>query len=292
MKRRAVEGRSGARRLGATLALSVALVVGLWSVRPGWLRGLMVGWFGPPQVELEETYAGVKAETVFDHSAFDRLLAASVDADGFVDYAGLTGRATELDAYIDSLAGAPFDELGRDDRLALLINAYNAFTLRLILDHYPVDSIKDIPGEERWDAVRWTLAGGTYSLNQIEHELVRANFREPRIHFALVCAAVGCPPLRSEAYTGKRLEVQLEAQTRFTHESERWLRYRAGADSIELTSLYEWYGGDFEQVAGSVLAYAARYDADLEYDLSQGHEPEVRFLDYDWSLNEQASPAD
>ena len=126
---------------------------------------------------------------------------------------------------------APIDELGRDERLALLINAYNAFTLRLILDHYPVASITDIPADQRWDAVRWRLAGETYSLNQIEHELVRPNFREPRIHFALVCAAVGCPPLRTEAYTGELLEEQLEGQTRYSHAHDRWLRYRTGADT-------------------------------------------------------------
>lgn len=282
-----MQGRSLGRRVGVALATLLVAVAGLWMVRPGWLRGLMVRWFGPPPVELAETFAAVQGGSVFDHSRLDGLLAAHVDTDGFVDYPAISSDTTELDAYIAELAEAPFDDLGRDERLALLINAYNAFTLRLILDHYPIDSIKEIPGDQRWDDVRWSLAGGTYSLNQLEHELVRANFREPRIHFALVCAAVGCPPLRSEAYSGERLEEQLEAQARFTHESERWLRYRAGADTIELTSLYEWYGGDFEQVAGSVLAYVGRYDDDLSSDLAAGHEPEVRFLDYDWSLNRQ-----
>jgi hypothetical protein len=129
------------------------------------------------------------------------------------------------------------------------------------------------------------LAGETYSLNQIEHGLIRPNFREPRIHFALVCAAIGCPPLRSEAYTGDRLEQQLEDQTRFTHGNERWLRYERGNATIELTALYQWYAGDFEQVAGSVLEYAARYDDDLATDLEAGHSPTIRYLDYDWSLN-------
>lgn len=270
-------------------ALVVLLVVGaiLWVKRPGWLRSLAVSWFGPPQVELSESYAGAQGEATFDHTDFDRLLEAHVDADGFVDYAGLAQGQEVLDAYIASLADAPFDDLARDERLALLINAYNAFTLRLILDHYPTDSIQSIPDEQRWDAVRWSLLGQTYSLNQIEHELVRPNFREPRIHFALVCAAIGCPPLRAEAYSGERLEEQLEEQTRGAHRSERWLRYHAGADTLELTSLYEWYGGDFEQVAGSIIEYAARYREDLSRDLAAGHSPTVRFLDYDWSLNEQ-----
>lgn len=266
----------------------VALLVGVLAVlRPSWLQSLAVGLFGPPQVELVETYEGVEGDIIFDHSAFDRLLPEIVDADGFVDYQGLMGRTAELDGYIATLATAPFDELGRDERLALLINAYNAFTLRLILDHYPLESIKDIPAEQRWDAVRWDLAGQIVSLNQIEHELVRPNFREPRVHFALVCAAIGCPPLRTEAYTGEQLEEQLEGQALYSHSHDRWMHYRPGADIVELTSLYSWYGGDFEQVADSIVDFAARYNEDLRRDLAAGHEPSVQFLDYDWSLNEQ-----
>lgn len=279
------------RSLGRRLVVAVcilALAAGLLAfLQADWLRAQFLRWFGPPHVELEESYAGVEGGTVFDHSSFDQLLGQLVDADGFVDYAGLEGRSAELDNYIAVLAEAPFDQMARDERLALLINAYNAFTLRLILDYYPTDSIRDIPSAERWDAVRWTLAGGTYSLNQIEHELVRANFREPRIHFALVCAAVGCPTLRTEAYVGERLEEQLEDQTRHTHASERWVRYHPDDNTIELTSLYEWYKDDFEQVAGSILDYAARYRQDLAADLEAGREIRVRFLDYDWSLNEQ-----
>ncbi len=278
-------------RLFAAIAV-IALGVGLLLARPNILRSLVTRLFGPPQVELAETYAAAQGETVFDHSAFDRLLRDHVDAEGLVDYAALGARAAELDAYIASLDPAPFEELGRDERLALLINAYNAFTLRLILDHYPTESIQDIPAKERWDAVRWGVAGGVYSLNQIEHELVRPNFREPRIHFALVCAAVGCPPLRTEAYEGRLLEEQLAGQTRFTHDSERWVRYSPGADTLQLTSLYDWYGGDFEQVAGSVLEFVARHRADLAADLAAGHEPGIRFLSYDWALNVQGAAVD
>lgn len=243
---------------------------------------------GPPQVELEETYAGVEGDAVFDHSVLSRLLAQHVDAEGLVDYTALADDSDELDGYVASLADAPFDEMGRDERLAFLIDAYNAFTLRLILDHYPIDSIKSIPADQRWDAVRWKLPDGTFSLNQIEHQLIRPNFREPRAHFALVCAAIGCPILRREAYTGAMLEEQLEEQARSTNTSERWVRYEPGDGVIRLTRLYDWYGNDFEQVAGSVLAFVARYRDDLAADLAAGHEPGIEFLDYDWSLNGQS----
>ncbi|GIW73139.1 MAG: hypothetical protein KatS3mg102_2681 [Planctomycetota bacterium] len=101
-----------------------------------------------------------------------------------------------------------------------------------------------------------------------------------------MCAAIGCPPLRAEAYTGARLEQQLEEQARYVHAHERWFRLAPDGRSVELTKLYEWYGGDFVQVAGSVLAYAARYVPRLEQLLEAGQEPAVRWLEYDWRLND------
>ena len=275
------------KRHVAVFALVLVVLLGAFAWWSGALEALLVRIFGPPRVEMTESYDHTAHGEVFDHTDFGSLVADYVDSDGFVDYAGVAGDEGRLDAYLGRLAKAKPDDLGRDERLAFLINAYNAYTLKLILDHQPIDSIRDIPGDERWDAERWVLGGQTYSLNQIEHELIRQNFREPRIHFALVCAAVGCPPLRSEAYTGTQLEAQLEDQTRLLHASERWVRYGPGAPVIELTSLYLWYAGDFEQVAGSVLEYVAQYDADLATDLSSGHEPRVRHLSYDWSLNSQ-----
>lgn len=111
----------------------------------------------------------------------------------------------------------------------MLINAY---TIQLILDHYPLASIQDIPGDQRWDAVRWRVGPHTWSLNQIDHEQIRPKCAEPRIHFALVCAAVGCPPLRNEAYTAARLEEQLAGQSAYVHSHPRWfalLRLAGGA---------------------------------------------------------------
>lgn len=241
--------------------------------------------FGPPAVSLSEKFTEAPDGPTFDHSAFDALLTRHVNDAGFVDYKGLASDAGELDRYIASLAKAPIDRMGRNQRLALLINAYNAFTLRLILDHYPVKSIKDIPGDKRWDDRRWNIGGTVFSLNQIEHEQIRPNFKEPRIHFALVCAAIGCPPLRNEAYTADRLEDQLEAQAVYVHTHDRWFRYDAQHNKLMLTSLYNWYGGDFEQVAGSVTKYAARYSPVLQAALNAGESPKVEYLDYDWSLN-------
>lgn len=253
-------------------------------------KGRLGSMFGPPRATLTEAYANAPSGVVFDHSTFDELLEAHVSsAGGFIDYDALKADAIKLDDYIAAIGRADVKSLGRDERLAYLINAYNAFTLRLILDHYPVDSIKDIPSDQRWDAKRWSFDGGTFSLNQIEHELIRPKFAEPRIHFALVCAAIGCPPLRSEAYTGARLEEQLADQSRYVHTHPRWFRLQEARGEVELTALYDWYGGDFTQKASSIVAYAAQYSPELIRLINAGKEPRVKFLDYSWKLNSVAN---
>jgi uncharacterized membrane protein YdjX (TVP38/TMEM64 family) len=274
---------------GATIAALLALVAGAGAVyvqmRPDALHGLLVRLGGPPRVMLKEAYAEKPGGPTFDHHELDQLLKTHVAAGGWVDYSGLARESGQLDAYLAHLAEAPFDELGRSEKLALLINAYNAFTLRLILDNSPIDSIRTIPADKRWDDVRWRVGPHTWSLNQIEHEQIRPKFREPRVHFALVCAAVGCPPLRCEAYAAGRLEEQLADQARYVHAHDRWFRLAADGKDVWLTSLYRWYRGDFEQVAGSVVGFAAWYAPGLKSILDTGRTPTIRWLDYDWSLN-------
>lgn len=282
--------RAGKGRISTILTASFALTLAGCTTYAYANRSFIAGLFGPPAVTLTETYKDKPGGPTFDHSAFDALLKRHVNAAGLVDYEGLKKDADLLNTYIASLAKAPIEEMGRDQRLALLINAYNAFTIRLILGHYPIKSIKDIWTEKRWDDKRWNIAGHIWSLNQIEHEQIRPHFKEPHIHFALVCAAIGCPPLRNEAYTAERLEEQLQAQAVYVHTHDRWFQFDPKANTLKLTSLYSWYGGDFEQVAGSVVKYAARYSAPLQKALDAGHAPKVQFLDYDWSLNNQDTP--
>jgi len=249
-------------------------------------RTRLSGFFGPPKATLAEVYGDVADGVTFDHAALDTLLHSYVHEAGLVDYEGLATQDASLNAYITTLATAEVESLGRDERLAFLINAYNAFTVRLILDYYPIASIKDIPADKRWDAVRWDIAGTKYSLNQIEHELIRPKFAEPRIHFALVCAAIGCPPLRADAYSGARLEEQLADQAKYVHAHDRWIQIHMDRNEVKLTSLYKWYAGDFVQTAGSVVDFAAKYSPDLAALVSGGGQPRVTYLDYDWSLNE------
>jgi len=265
-------------RLFAALS-TLTLGLGACASLPLQTNPVVLALFGPPRPELSEAYAESGSGARFDHSGFDQLLRAHV-ADFQVDYDGLRAEEASLDRYLESVATAPFDALDRDAKLAFLINAYNAFTLKLILDNggSELASIRDIPSAERWDAERWTLAGRTVSLSSLEHEELRAKFVEPRIHFAINCASVGCPPLRNEAYTADRLEEQLEDQARIIHTDPRWTQIEGR--TVQLSSLYLWYESDFSQVAGSSLGFASTWRPEL----AEG-EWKIVWKDYDWALN-------
>ena len=282
-------GNARPRRWLTRILVLVAVVTAAPSVYAWLNRSTISAFFGPPTVQMAEVYPAEPTEATFDHVQFDRLLSAYVDDNGGVDYVALKQNQVPLMSYIELLASVPFEQLSRNERLTLLINAYNAFTLQLILENMPVKSIKDIPEQQRWSHVRWKVGSHTWSLNQIEHEQIRPKFKDPRIHFALVCAAVGCPPLRNEAFQSDRLEAQLEDQARQVHMDPRWFQYDKTKDRVKLTSLYKWYGGDFEQDAGTVLEFAARYSEPLRRRLAGSKLPLITWLHYDWSLNSRSN---
>ena len=283
------DGTQSVAKSALILAIATACMVAGWVafVQRDLIRDLLF----PPRVELIERYAGEPGTATFDHTAFDALLLSHVDSDGLVDYSGLASDGRALAEYVNALRAAPFENLGRDEKLALLINAYNAFTLQLIVEHYPLDSIQSIPSSDRWEAERWEIAGGRFSLDQIENVLIRANFREDRIHFALVCAALGCPKLRPQAYTGADIDEQLQRQVEEIHASERWFRYDEATGLVWLTQVYSWYSGDFVQLHGSILAAAGLYSPELKQALDAGTAVGVRWLPYDWALNDKPRPA-
>jgi hypothetical protein len=181
---------------------------------------------------------------------------------------------------------------GRAERIAFWINTYNAFTVKLVLDHYPIASIRTIgwlPGaafRERFIPMPG-LKGGNVSLDDIENGTLRADFREPRIHFALVCASRSCPMLRGEAYRAKDLDRQLDDQARSFLGDSTKNRFDATTNTLHLSSIFKWFRVDFETAAGSLRAYVGRYLND-----PRAVEPGVRieFLDYDWSLNDRSAP--
>ncbi|MBA2662434.1 MAG: DUF547 domain-containing protein [Bradymonadaceae bacterium] len=243
---------------------------------------------GPIVAEMTE---GQKSGgQVFDHSAFDALLSAHVDAQaGRVNYAGLKADRAKLDAYLQTIAKARMQDLGADEQHALLINAYNGYTLKLIVENYPVGSIRDL--SDPWGSARYEVASHTLSLDNIEHNLIRPIFKDPRIHFAVNCAAKDCPPLRATAYTGEALDAQLEEASRAVLGSPRFVRVEG--DKLRVTKLFDWYGddftnNDFKGSASNVARYVARYSSDSvrAFIEAKNNDPTVDFLDYDWSLND------
>ena len=249
----------------------------------------------PARVEPAEETTPSEVETPepsFDHSAFNALLAAHVDQDaGRVDYDGFKANEAKLDAYLATIAAAELDQLDEQETFALLINAYNAYTIKLILERYPkLESIRDY--KEPWKQVRWEVGGETVSLDTIEHERLRPVYKDPRIHFAVNCASIGCPPLRAEAYTSERLDEQLDAATKATLSNSRYVTVKKGA--LHVTRLMDWYGDDFvnpewEGSGENIPAFVKRYASDEVVALieEKGGKPKVKFLDYDWNLNKK-----
>ncbi len=225
------------------------------------------------------------------HPLLDKILKTYVK-DGLVDYTGLTAHRQDLDRYLGEVAAVPepdFETWTERQRLAFLINAYNAYTLQLIIDHYPVKSIKDIGTFWRgpWDQPVVHLFGRTRTLNDLEQKILRVQYHEPRIHFALVCAAHGCPPLRSEAYGADRLAAQWDGQAREFLATPSKNRIAAGEHVVYLSPIFKWYGADFVKQSGSVLAFLRPYWPAKEAAALAPGDFNIRYTDYDWSLNER-----
>ena len=224
------------------------------------------------------------------HARFARVLAAVVK-DALVDYKKLKAGPAELDAYLQAVASVPAAEFARwseADRLALLLNLYNAQTLRLIVNHYPVKSIRSIgllPGAA-WSELNVRFGGQILTLDHLEHKIIRVDYREPRIHFAVVCAALGCPPLRGEPFMGARLNEQLDDQTRQFLATPAKNRFDAAKNTLHLSPIFKWYAGDFTQSAGSLARYVKPFLPEAQRTaLSDPDKVKVRFTDYDWALN-------
>ncbi len=263
-------------------------------------------------VRLEDT-ARKPPGSPFSYDEYETLLAEFVDGQGLVDYRGLKQNRSGLEDFSLSLARVGSETYAgwkEEEQVAFWINAYNALTLKAIVAHYPIESsflaslrfprnsIRQISGV--WDELLFSVMNEKVTLDQIEHRILRPRFKEPRIHVALVCAAMGCPPLRDEPFIGGRLEAQLDDQCRrFLADPKKFLIDR-DRGRVFLSPILEWYGKDFvptyaieegfsgqDKVKRATLNFAAEYvDAGDRAYLKNG-DYEVEYLDYDWSLNER-----
>ena len=247
-----------------------------------------------------EATVTTEAVAEFDHShaAFDALLKKHVK-DGRLDYRGVIEDKAVLAAYIDELESVRPDELkawSREQQYAFWINVYNAHVIQVVIEDYPVRSIKDLGGAifgQIWDKEFIELAAfhpegddDKLSLNDVEHGILRPQFKDARVHAAVNCASFSCPVLMAGAFTADQLEEQLERQMRaFVNDS-----VRNGIDPkgkrLELSELFKWFSEDFERDAGSVRDYVVKYARPEVVEFVK--QAKLGYRDYDWSLNDTA----
>jgi hypothetical protein len=262
------------------------------SRRPGIFVLISLLFVMPTEGVAQDLHAQGTSGPPVEHSVFDGLLKRHVDAAGLVNYKAWKGPDEEaLRNYLKSIGKMDPNPLARSERLAFWINAYNALTIQGILEFYPIKSIKDkvnrILGFNIWDDYPTTVNGKAYSLNDMEHKVLR-KMGEPRIHFAIVCASVGCPKLRNEAYTAVQLDQQLEDQAIYFFAQQRNFRIDRAGKTVYLSSILDWFAEDFGGSDGAKLDFSSKYLSEAkDREFLRSGDLEVKYLDYDWSLNEQ-----
>ncbi len=243
----------------------------------------------------------VAANQSFSYQDYAEVLQTYVNKQGLVDYTKLQANRKQLDRFNQSLGAVSpqtYESWSENEQIAFLINAYNSFTLQSIIDRDPLkDSVKNISGV--WNKRQFTLAGSAKTLDNIEHDTLRQNFNEPRIHVALVCAAISCPPLLNQPYLPEELDTQLNNQTVKFASSPHGLRIDKTEQKVYLSSIFKWYGKDFiktygveEQFAGNeqqraVLNYFSTKLNSVDRQYIEQNDYQVKYLDYNWSLNKQ-----
>lgn len=214
--------------------------------------------------------------TIVNHTTWNQLLKKHVSDQGKVDYLGFKKDLIELNAYLDWLSKSkPSETWSKDQLMAFWINAYNALTIKLIVDRYPISSIKDIYSP--WNIKVITIANKTLSLNNIEHDILR-KMGDPRIHFGIVCASISCPKLQNEAFNTQNTNRLLnKASKEFLADSTK---NELTIDAAELSKIFKWFAKDFKQ-EGSLIDFLNKFA-----DIRIASNATISFKDYNWGLNE------
>lgn len=218
------------------------------------------------------------SQSKFDHSSWDHALLLNVTEDGFVDYEGFMRDSSFLYRYFQELSqNTPDETWTRDEQMAYWINAYNAYTIKLIIDSYPVKSIKDI--KDPWDKKFFKIDGEWHSLGELEHKILR-KFGDPRIHFAINCASFSCPVVWNRAYTAENLQRALDEQTEnFINDRSR---NTITTNVVSVSKIFSWYKKDFKVNGGGVEDFINRYSSvKIKNQATKGYK------EYDWSLNQK-----
>lgn len=238
----------------------------------------------------------------FDHhyAAFGQLL-KQYENNGLVNYQAIQKSPELLNQILtqfENVSKSDYEKWRRDERIAFWINAYNLAGLKTIIDHYPLgkglswkalafpsNSIQQIPNV--WNQPALEVFGEKVSLNHIEHEILRKEFKEPRTHFGLVCASLGCPVLQSGPYLADKLDLQLNEQISAFLADPKKFRYNSDTDTLYLSPIFKWFKKDFEQTGGIRSFLNVHLPDGIGKGISE--KTKIEWLDYDWSLNEQKS---
>lgn len=274
---------------------------------------VLTGFFIASSVFHSQTLAAESEKQGFDYSDFADALKINVDDVGMVNYKKLKAEPEKLRAFITELRNLDrkdFDKWSDNEKISFWLNAYNALTLKAIIDNYPIkssffksriypkNSIRQIAGV--WDKINFKVMGQNLTLGHIEHKILRVKFNEPGVHMAMVCAAMGCPSLRNEPYIGDKLQEQLDDQAlRFLANPAKFKITRAD-DRIYLSPIFKWFAADFIKKYGpkksigrhnkdksAVLNFIASYLDKVQKDYVLAGKFKIKYLKYDWSLNEQ-----
>ena len=238
-------------------------------------------------VSCHNPVVGKAGSTPPSHQLWNELLKANVKPNGQVDYKGFIREKPKLESYLKLLSENAPDrgKWSKNEQLAYWINVYNAFTVKLIVDFYPTKSIRDLGPrikipliKDVWHFKFFKIAGVDMSLDEVEHSILRKEFEEPRIHFAINCASVSCPPLLNEAFVASNLENQLmRVTTTFVNDPSR---NKISSQSAQLSSIFSWFKGDFTK-KGTLIEFLNRYSK-----VKISPNARISFLDYNWNLNE------
>ena len=265
--------------------VTVLCVLGTWFLYPHRVEGETRGG-----KEIQVT----TADDELSHELFDQVLQKYVDSQGRVNYAGLKNDPGTLESYLDLLAvGAPSDKATFQTGLAFWINAYNALTIKGVLDHYPTTSVRKIKlFGGFFSRIKFQVGGRSYTLDNIEHDIIRSEFGDPRIHFALICASLGCPILENRAFVPETLEKRLDnATANFINNPEK-VRLDRENGVLHLSQIFEWYAEDFGDTHDSVINFISKYLPEADAAFLARAEMQIQYLQYDWRLNAQSGVED
>lgn len=218
---------------------------------------------------------GQTSEAQPDYKSWDTFLKKYVSATGDVDYKSIKSNKKELDAITKIFtATSVLPSWSKNDQLAFWINAYNVFTIDLIINNYPLKSIQGLDGGKPWDVKRINIGGKKYSLNNIENDIIRPQFKDARIHFAVNCAAKSCPPILNGAFFGKTIDTQLDEVTKKFINNKKYQTITSS--NLTLSKIFDWYGADF----GNIVTFINKYS-----NVKVNKSATIAYKDYDWALN-------